>query len=64
MSELCQKAEAADKKLYFSLTCDEMAIKKHVEFDGKNSGTDLLMLETILMIVKTVLKQQMFLFLC
>lgn len=35
VSELCQKAEAADKKLYFSLTCDEMAIKKYVEFDGK-----------------------------
>ncbi|KMQ86551.1 thap domain-containing protein 9 [Lasius niger] len=35
VSELCLKAEVDEKKLYFSLTCDEMAIRKHVEFDGK-----------------------------
>lgn len=35
VSELCKNAEAANKKLYFSLTCDEMAIRKLVEFDGK-----------------------------
>lgn len=28
VSELCKNAEAESKKLYFSLTCDEMAIRK------------------------------------
>lgn len=35
VSELCREAESVNKKLYFSLTCDEMAIRKHVEYDGK-----------------------------
>ncbi|EFN88598.1 THAP domain-containing protein 9, partial [Harpegnathos saltator] len=35
VSDLCKNAEAGNKKLYFSLTCDEMAIRKLVEFDGK-----------------------------
>lgn len=35
VSELCKNAEAESKKLYFSLICDEMAIRKLIEFDGK-----------------------------
>lgn len=35
MSELCKNVKAENKKLYFSLTCDEMAIRKLIGFDGK-----------------------------
>lgn len=35
VSELCKEANNEDKELYFSLSCDEMAVRKHMEFDGK-----------------------------
>lgn len=35
LSQLCRKPEAEQNKLYFSLTCDEMAIRKLIEFDEK-----------------------------
>ncbi|XP_015117366.1 uncharacterized protein LOC107041363 [Diachasma alloeum] len=39
IQELCQNAEAEGKKIYFSLTFDEMAIRKNVEVDSQGKIT-------------------------